>query len=293
MEKILDPGEKLRSSWPVDGTVGYEFLNDAAALFVDPVGPTTVSRPSGTTSPATRGRSRSYAAEAKLEQASTTFTAEVERLARSFPRDDLPEALSSLPVYRTYIRDGRAVRRGSGGARRGRHRVAARRAAGVRHPLPADHAAGDGQGRRGHRLLPLRAAARAQRRRRRPRALRALDRRLPRRQRRAPAAQPARHPDPRHQALRRRAGADRRDRRHGRGVGGARARLARADLARSPGPTTPSATSSSRRWPARGRSSPSGSTATSRRRCARPSARRAGSTPTRSTRRRSRPTRAG
>src|SRR4051812_4959106 len=34
IEKILDPGERLRD-WPVDGTVGYEFLNDAAALFVD------------------------------------------------------------------------------------------------------------------------------------------------------------------------------------------------------------------------------------------------------------------
>jgi len=35
VEKIVDPGEKLRA-WPVDGTVGYEFLNDVAALFVDP-----------------------------------------------------------------------------------------------------------------------------------------------------------------------------------------------------------------------------------------------------------------
>ena len=35
VEKILHPGEALRD-WPVDGTVGYEFLNDAIALFVDP-----------------------------------------------------------------------------------------------------------------------------------------------------------------------------------------------------------------------------------------------------------------
>src|SRR5215213_581358 len=38
VEKILDPGEKLRSDWAVDGTVGYEFLNDLAALFVDQTG---------------------------------------------------------------------------------------------------------------------------------------------------------------------------------------------------------------------------------------------------------------
>ena len=35
IEKILHPGEPLRD-WPVDGTVGYEFLNDAQAAFVDP-----------------------------------------------------------------------------------------------------------------------------------------------------------------------------------------------------------------------------------------------------------------
>ena len=37
VEKILDPGERLRD-WPVCGTVGYEFLNDVCALFVDPAG---------------------------------------------------------------------------------------------------------------------------------------------------------------------------------------------------------------------------------------------------------------
>ena len=108
MEKILDPGEKLRPSWPVEGTVGYEFLNDVQAAVHRPRrrGPPhrAVARPLRRR----RARSADYAAEAKLEQASTTFTAEVERLARSFPRDDLPEALSSLPVYRTYIRDGHA-----------------------------------------------------------------------------------------------------------------------------------------------------------------------------------------
>ena len=37
VEKILDPGEPLRD-WPIDGTVGYEFLNDVCGLFVDPAG---------------------------------------------------------------------------------------------------------------------------------------------------------------------------------------------------------------------------------------------------------------
>src|SRR5688500_15184934 len=37
VEKILDPGEPLRD-WPVEGTVGYEFLVDVTALFADPEG---------------------------------------------------------------------------------------------------------------------------------------------------------------------------------------------------------------------------------------------------------------
>src|SRR4051794_28323244 len=32
VEKIIDPGEHLRSEWPVSGTTGYEFLNDAIAV---------------------------------------------------------------------------------------------------------------------------------------------------------------------------------------------------------------------------------------------------------------------
>ncbi|HEY1212833.1 MAG TPA: malto-oligosyltrehalose synthase [Bryobacteraceae bacterium] len=35
-EKILEPGETLRSDWPIDGTTGYDFLNEAGGLFVDP-----------------------------------------------------------------------------------------------------------------------------------------------------------------------------------------------------------------------------------------------------------------
>src|SRR5438309_552662 len=37
IEKILHSDERL-PDWPVTGTVGYEFLNDVCALFVDPVG---------------------------------------------------------------------------------------------------------------------------------------------------------------------------------------------------------------------------------------------------------------
>jgi (1->4)-alpha-D-glucan 1-alpha-D-glucosylmutase len=104
VEKILDPGEPLRD-WPVEGTVGYEFSSDVAALFVDPAGeaPLTAlweelsgdARPFG-----------EWAAEAKLEQARTTFAPDADRLRRLWPgADGLEEALAALPVYRTYIRD--------------------------------------------------------------------------------------------------------------------------------------------------------------------------------------------
>ncbi|MDQ4080793.1 MAG: alpha-amylase family glycosyl hydrolase, partial [Gemmatimonadota bacterium] len=38
VEKILSPGERLREQWPVQGTTGYEFLNDLEAAFIDPDG---------------------------------------------------------------------------------------------------------------------------------------------------------------------------------------------------------------------------------------------------------------
>ncbi|HWB42394.1 MAG TPA: malto-oligosyltrehalose synthase, partial [Gemmatimonadales bacterium] len=38
VEKILTPGERLRPEWPVAGTTGYDFLNRAEALFIDPAG---------------------------------------------------------------------------------------------------------------------------------------------------------------------------------------------------------------------------------------------------------------
>ena len=105
VEKILDPGEKLRG-WPVEGTVGYEFLNDVAALFVDPAGEAPLTR----LWEEVAGGAQAFgevAARAKLEQATGTFRPEIERLARELdsPGDVevLARAVSSLPVYRTYV----------------------------------------------------------------------------------------------------------------------------------------------------------------------------------------------
>jgi (1->4)-alpha-D-glucan 1-alpha-D-glucosylmutase len=104
VEKILDPGERLRD-WAVSGTVGYEFLNDVAALFIDPAGEAPLTalweEIAGDPRPFA-----SFALEAKLEQARGTFAPEVERLGRELDREppaDLAEAVASLPVYRTYV----------------------------------------------------------------------------------------------------------------------------------------------------------------------------------------------
>src|SRR3954447_2240305 len=103
VEKILDAGEHLRD-WPVEGTVGYEFLNDVAALYVDPAGEAPLTDLWVEVSGDERGFAE-YAFEAKLEQARTTFAPEVERLLRDAPERlaGLERALASLPVYRTYV----------------------------------------------------------------------------------------------------------------------------------------------------------------------------------------------
>jgi (1->4)-alpha-D-glucan 1-alpha-D-glucosylmutase len=104
VEKILDPGEPLRD-WPVEGTVGYEFLVDVTALFTDPEGEAPITalweelsgdaRPFG-----------AWALDAKREQVRGPFAADAGWLARLWPGvDGLAEALVSLPVYRTYVRD--------------------------------------------------------------------------------------------------------------------------------------------------------------------------------------------
>jgi (1->4)-alpha-D-glucan 1-alpha-D-glucosylmutase len=104
VEKILAPGEPLRT-WPVTGTVGYEFLNEVAGLWVDPAG----EGPMTALWIRWSGDARSFdevALEAQLEQARGPFDREVQRLRRVHPRFDpgtLADALARLPVYRTYV----------------------------------------------------------------------------------------------------------------------------------------------------------------------------------------------
>jgi (1->4)-alpha-D-glucan 1-alpha-D-glucosylmutase len=102
VEKILEPGEELRA-WPVEGTTGYEFLNDVLHLFVDP----SAEQPLTELYAELTGEERAFAEvafAAKLELAEGTFEPELRRL-----HDDeagLPNlalALASFHVYRTYV----------------------------------------------------------------------------------------------------------------------------------------------------------------------------------------------
>ena len=101
VEKILEPGERLRD-WPVAGTTGYEFANDSTALFADPRGEEPLTRLYSELT----GETRSFeevAFEAKLEVAAGTFEPELRRLHQEVEVPNLPLALASFHVYRTYV----------------------------------------------------------------------------------------------------------------------------------------------------------------------------------------------
>ena len=262
------PASALRD-WPVEGTVGYEFLNDVARAVRRPGGRGGADRALAS-SPATRGRSREVAVEAQARAGDDDLrAARSSGCARAAATSTaIAEALAALPVYRTYVEPWRGPRRATTTASAiaaaapavARARAAARgaRPRRVRHALPADDAAGDGQGRRGHRVLPLRCGC--SRSTRSAATRRASGSRSTTSTRRTPSAPSASratcssrqtHDTKRSGDVRARIGAlaamaER--------VGGAVAELARR-CARPTRPTTSSATWSSRRSSAPGRSS--------------------------------------
>jgi (1->4)-alpha-D-glucan 1-alpha-D-glucosylmutase len=97
IEKILEPGEPLRP-WPIEGTTGYEFLNDALQLFADPR-----AEPALTALADDRRPFSVVVAQAKAEQARTTFAREIDRLRRIVDTDALVAGVVELSVYRTYV----------------------------------------------------------------------------------------------------------------------------------------------------------------------------------------------
>jgi (1->4)-alpha-D-glucan 1-alpha-D-glucosylmutase len=101
-EKIVEPGEELRA-WPIEGTTGYEFLNDVMALCVNRAAEAAFTELYEEATGDTR-RFEDIAALSKLEVAVNIFEPELRRLHLEVGIENLPLALASFHVYRTYIR---------------------------------------------------------------------------------------------------------------------------------------------------------------------------------------------
>jgi (1->4)-alpha-D-glucan 1-alpha-D-glucosylmutase len=124
VEKVLAPGERLPTHWPVEGTTGYDFLGRVTAVLLDPAGEQLLTDIyAGFT-----GEPSDYAAvlrDRKRQVLRDVLGSDVNRLAtllqavceghrrhRDYTRHDLADALSeviaSFPVYRTYVGPGPA-----------------------------------------------------------------------------------------------------------------------------------------------------------------------------------------
>ena len=110
VEKILDPGERLRRlAGRGDGRLRVPQRRGGAVR-----GPGRRGAPHRALARARRRRAAVPGLRRRGQAGAghrPRSPRRCERLARALPRDDLPEALASLPVYRTYIRDGRRRRR--------------------------------------------------------------------------------------------------------------------------------------------------------------------------------------
>ncbi|HUD39766.1 MAG TPA: malto-oligosyltrehalose synthase [Streptosporangiaceae bacterium] len=125
VEKILGPDEKLPGTWPVAGTTGYDFLNLAGELFVDPAGRQAILAGYATFTGSTPDLAEITRA-AKLQIMTDDLATEVERLTAELDdiceryrrqrdytrrelRESLREVLAAFAVYRCYPRPGHDV----------------------------------------------------------------------------------------------------------------------------------------------------------------------------------------
>ncbi len=124
VEKILGPGEALAACWDIDGTTGYDFMNEVSALQHDPAGEAPLNAAWAEIS----RRSASFPPEALLARTETLardFSGPFEAVVAAFHelaradvatrdvtagalRRALAALLAVFPVYRTYVAAGRA-----------------------------------------------------------------------------------------------------------------------------------------------------------------------------------------
>ncbi|MFZ6990964.1 malto-oligosyltrehalose synthase [Curtobacterium sp. RRHDQ66] len=112
VEKILEPGEELPASWPVDGTTGYDALGVLDRLFVDPRG----EDPLWATVADEPADWQALTHDTRRGIADGILNSEVRRLARLLEEagaadtdrvvDALAEVIASFDVYRTYLPEG-------------------------------------------------------------------------------------------------------------------------------------------------------------------------------------------
>jgi (1->4)-alpha-D-glucan 1-alpha-D-glucosylmutase len=124
VEKILRADEELPGSWPVAGTTGYDFLNHAGRLFMDPrqegdmlgcyIRFTGQQQPYAEAAHAAKHQIMREDLIAELERLTGLLADVCERHRRHRDhtrrelRDALREIVAAFPVYRTYARAGHA-----------------------------------------------------------------------------------------------------------------------------------------------------------------------------------------
>ncbi|RVU14864.1 malto-oligosyltrehalose synthase [Methylobacterium oryzihabitans] len=118
VEKILEPGEKLRP-WPIAGTTGYDVLNQIDGVFVDGARRQAVrtlyAEATGTDEPygwllrsvKAEILETSFASELEVLTSDIKQVADADRRTRDFSVNALRQALSEIiarfPVYRSYL----------------------------------------------------------------------------------------------------------------------------------------------------------------------------------------------
>lgn len=122
VEKILEEGEKLPQEWPVAGTTGYDFLNRANSLLVDPAAEGRMSEIYREVTGETRGyadvlhASKRHILDTSLAAELHNLTSILARLCalrrrqrdhtRRSLRETLSEVIAAFPVYRAYVSPG-------------------------------------------------------------------------------------------------------------------------------------------------------------------------------------------
>lgn len=124
VEKILARDETLREDWPVDGTTGYDFMDQVGALQHEAQGQAELAE----AWTALTGRSKHFSDEeheARRSLLESTFATDLDRCVLAFERyiedtseqgdltplavrQALIEVLEQMPVYRTYLGSGTA-----------------------------------------------------------------------------------------------------------------------------------------------------------------------------------------